>query len=55
MVILQRNLTKHLKNASLTVCIPDLMCGVQFPKGFETAHLPSGKGYIRTTPQPDFP
>ncbi len=34
-----------------------LMCStkvpaVQFPKGFEKASLPSGKGYIRTTPQP---
>ena len=26
---------------------------VQFPKGFEKASLPSGKGYIRTTPQPN--
>lgn len=26
---------------------------LQFPKGFEKANLPSGKGYIRTTPQPD--
>jgi len=26
---------------------------VQFPKGFETADLPSGKSYIRITPQPD--
>ena len=27
--------------------------GLQFPKGFEKASLPSGKGYIRTTPQPN--
>lgn len=27
----------------------------QFPKGFEKASLPSGKGYIRTTPQPNLP
>lgn len=26
---------------------------VQFPQGFEKASLPSGKGYIRTTPQPN--
>eukprot|EP00891_Asterochloris_glomerata_P006702 jgi/Astpho2/6702/Aster-05054 len=25
----------------------------KFPKGFEKASLPSGKGYIRTTPQPN--
>ncbi len=27
----------------------------QFPKGFEKASLPSGKGYIRTTEQPNLP
>ncbi|KAH7307810.1 hypothetical protein KP509_22G078700 [Ceratopteris richardii] len=24
-----------------------------FPKGFETVAVPSGKGYLRVTPQPD--
>lgn len=33
-----------------------LVCDcAQFPKGFEKASLPSGKGYIRTTAQPNLP
>jgi len=27
----------------------------KFPKGFDTVSLPSGKGYLRFTPQPDLP
>lgn len=29
------------------------ICVAQFPKGFKKAELPSGKGYLRLTPQPD--
>lgn len=25
---------------------------LQFPKGWKTAELPSGKGYLRLTPEP---
>ncbi|CAL5219468.1 g1303 [Coccomyxa viridis] len=32
--------------------LSDEQAHAKFPKGFEKASLPSGKGYIRTTPQP---
>uniref|UniRef100_A0A0C9S7L7 Peroxiredoxin n=1 Tax=Wollemia nobilis TaxID=56998 RepID=A0A0C9S7L7_9CONI len=33
--------------------ISDGVAAEKFPKGFETVGVPSGKGYIRLTPQPD--
>jgi len=33
--------------------LSDEAASEKFPKGFEKAALPSGKGYIRLTPQPN--
>jgi len=35
--------------------LSDEQAKAKFPKGFEKMELPSGKGYIRLTPQPDLP
>lgn len=33
--------------------LPDMVALLQLPKGFEKKEVPSGKGYIRLTPQPN--
>ncbi|CAK0741765.1 Peroxiredoxin-6 [Coccomyxa viridis] len=45
----------HGNKVMVVPSVSDEQATRKFPKGFETARLPSGKGYIRTTPQPDLP
>ncbi|KAK9909512.1 hypothetical protein WJX75_003362 [Coccomyxa subellipsoidea] len=45
----------HGDKVMVVPTLSDEQATAKFPKGFEKASLPSGKGYIRTTPQPNLP
>lgn len=46
---------KHGEDCMVLPSIPNHTANELFPKGFRTVPLPSGKEYIRLTPQPDIP
>ena len=37
----------------ITPAVPNDEAEAKFPKGFEVVEVPSGKGYLRITPQPN--
>ncbi|EIE24436.1 thioredoxin-like protein [Coccomyxa subellipsoidea C-169] len=45
----------HGNKVMVVPTLSDEQATAKFPKGFEKASLPSGKGYIRTTAQPNLP
>ncbi|BDA42933.1 Peroxiredoxin-6 [Coccomyxa sp. Obi] len=45
----------HGDKVMVVPTLSDEQATAKFPKGFEKASLPSGKGYIRTTEQPNLP
>jgi len=44
---------KHNEDVVVVPGLTDDQANAKFPKGFKKAELPSGKGYLRTTPQPN--
>ena len=43
----------HGDNVMITPAVPNDEAEAKFPKGFEVVEVPSGKGYLRITPQPN--
>lgn len=46
---------KHGEDCMIVPSIPNHTANELFPKGFRTVPLPSGKEYVRLTPQPNLP
>jgi len=43
----------HGENVMIATVVSNKDAGDIFPKGFEVMDVPSGKGYLRITPQPN--